>query len=72
MKTNMGIADRVVRIALALIFAILYFTQTVSGTLGFVLLALGGIFVLTSAISFCPLYRVFGISTCPAKKTGVR
>jgi hypothetical protein len=68
MKTNMGTSDRVIRIAIALVFAVLYFTQTVTGTLGFVLLALGGIFVLTSAISFCPLYSLFGFTTCPAKK----
>jgi hypothetical protein len=68
MKPNMGSADRIVRVLLAVVFSILYFTGTVTGTLGVVLLILGGVFVLTSVVSFCPLYAPFGISTCPVKK----
>jgi drug/metabolite transporter superfamily protein YnfA len=68
MKKNMGSADRVIRVILAAIFAVLYFTGIVPGTIGLVLVALGGIFVLTSLISFCPLYTIVGLSTCPAKK----
>jgi len=68
MKKNMGSIDKAVRIILALVFAGLYFGGVVTGTLGIVLLALGGVFVLTSLVSFCPLYAPFGISTCPAKK----
>ncbi|WP_420319773.1 YgaP family membrane protein [Flagellimonas sp.] len=68
MKKNMGSADRIIRFIVAAIIAILYFTGTISGTLGIVLLVLAGVFVLTSFISFCPLYAPFGISTCPAKK----
>lgn len=67
MKKNMGTIDRVVRIVIALVFAALYFTGTVTGTLGIVLLVLGGVFVATSLISFCPLYTLFGLSTCPNK-----
>lgn len=67
MKKNMGNADRVIRVLLALIFAGLYFTQTVTGTAGIVLVVLGGIFLATSLISFCPLYTIVGINTC--KKT---
>lgn len=64
MKKNMGTADRIIRVIIAAVFAILYFTGTVSGTLGLVLLILGGVFVLTSLVSFCPLYAPFGIKTC--------
>ncbi len=67
MKTNMGTLDRILRVVVAVVIAVLYFTGTISGTLGYVLLALGGIFLLTSVISFCPLYLPFGISTCPKK-----
>lgn len=67
MKKNMGSADKIIRVIIALIFSVLYFTGTVSGTLGYILLALGAIFLLTSIISFCPLYLPFGISTCPKK-----
>ena len=64
MKANMGTADRVISVVLALVMAILYFTDTVGGTLGAVLLVLAGVFLLTSTVSFCPLYKPFGISTC--------
>lgn len=67
MKQNVGSADRVIRIVLAALFAVLYFTKTVEGTAGMVLLVLGGIFLATSVISFCPLYAIFGINTCPKK-----
>ncbi len=68
MKKNMGSADRVIRLITAAIIVTLYFTGTITGTLGIVLLVLAGIFLLTSSCSFCPLYLPFGMSTCPAKK----
>ena len=64
MKKNMGIADRAIRIIAAIAFAVLYFTGTIAGTLGIVLLVFGAIFLLTSFVSFCPLYAPFGIKTC--------
>lgn len=68
MKANMGTADKAIRILLAIVFAGLYITKLVEGTLGVTLLVFGGIFLLTSVISFCPLYTVFGINTCEKKK----
>lgn len=68
MKPNMGNTDRIIRILIAAVFAYLYFSGTVTGTLGLVLVVLGGVFVLTSLVSFCPLYTLVGINTCPAKK----
>ena len=65
----MGNADRMIRIILAIVFAALYFTGTVQGTLGLVLVILGGVFLLTSFVSFCPLYAIVGLNTCPTKKT---
>jgi hypothetical protein len=62
-KPNMGNTDRILRVVVALVFAGLYFTGTVSGTAGMILLALGVIFLLTSFVSFCPLYLPFKIST---------
>ena len=64
MKKNMGATDRVIRIILALVFAYLFYTEAISGTLGIVLIVLATIFVLTSFVSFCPLYAPFGIRTC--------
>ncbi|MCW5515728.1 DUF2892 domain-containing protein [Muriicola sp. Z0-33] len=68
MKKNMGSADRIIRFVIAAIIGILYYTGTISGTLGIVLLVLAGIFILTSFVSFCPLYAPFGISTCAVKQ----
>jgi hypothetical protein len=63
MKKNMGLTDKIIRIALAAIVAVLYFTNTISGTLALVLGAFAIIFIITSFVSFCPLYSPFGIST---------
>ncbi len=67
MRKNMGGLDRIVRLVIAAIVGTLYVTGVVQGTLGYVLLALAGIFVLTSFISFCPLYALVGLSTCRRK-----
>ena len=68
MKKNMGGADRIIRILVAAVFAYLYFSGTVTGILGLVLLVLGGVFVLTSFVGFCPLYTLVGLNTCARKK----
>jgi len=68
MKKNMGITDRIIRLIIAAIIVLLYFTKVITGTLGIVLISLAGIFVLTSFISFCPIYAPFGISTCKIKQ----
>lgn len=63
MKKNVGTIDKVIRILVAVVIAVLYFTNVISGTLGIILLVLGGVFVLTSLVSFCPLYLPFSITT---------
>lgn len=67
MKKNMGNVDRILRIIIAAVLAYLYFGGIVTGTLGLVLVILGGVFVLTSLVSFCPLYTLVGLNTCPKK-----
>lgn len=67
MKANMGTTDKIIRIALAALVAILYFTNVISGTIGIVLLVLAAVFVLTSLISFCPLYPILGMNTTTKK-----
>ncbi len=69
MKKNMGGADRTIRILIAAIVVALYYFEVINGILGIVLLVLAGIFVLTSFVSFCPLYTLFGINTCSVKKS---
>lgn len=67
MKKNMGKMDKIIRILLAIVISVLYFANIVTGTIGVILLILGGVFLLTSFISFCPLYAPFGINTCKKK-----
>lgn len=64
MKKNMGNVDRFIRITLAVIVAILFYSNVINGTLGIVLLVLAGVFVLTSFVGFCPLYALFVLNTC--------
>jgi hypothetical protein len=68
MKKNMGSADRIIRVVIAAVLAFLYFNGTISGTLGIVAVVAAVVFVATSLISFCPLYPLLGINTCPTKK----
>lgn len=67
MKKNMGGADRIVRFLLALTVIVLYYFKVIDGTLAYVLLALSAIFIITSFVSFCPLYTLFGLNTCKIK-----
>jgi hypothetical protein len=67
MKKNMGSTDKVIRILIALIIGVLYYTGIISGTIALVLGVFAVIFVLTSLVSFCPLYLPLGISTCKKK-----
>jgi hypothetical protein len=63
MKRNMSNIDRIVRLVIAALFAYLYFGGVLPGTLGLVLFILGIVFVLTSIVSFCPIYALFKLST---------
>lgn len=68
MKKNMGKSDRIIRLLIAAVIAVLYFTNILTGTLGIVLMVFAGIFTLTSLVGFCPLYKLVGLNSCPAKK----
>ena len=63
MKRNMSNLDRIIRVALAAVFAYLYFSGIVTGVFGIILLVLGGVFLITSLVAFCPLYLPLKIST---------
>lgn len=65
----MGTTDKIVRVIIAVIIATLYFLNVLTGVLGIVLLVLAGVFVLTSLISFCPLYTIFRLNTCSKDET---
>lgn len=64
MKKNMGLTDRIIRIAVAILVLVLYFMEVINGTLALILGAFAVIMLATSFISFCPLYLPFGINTC--------
>jgi len=68
MKKNMGSADRIIRILLALVVAVLFYTNVITGTIAYILLAIAGVFFLTSILGTCPLYSLLGIKTCSSKQ----
>jgi len=63
MKKNMGMTDKIIRTLIAVVMLVLYFTNVVTGTLGIVLIIVSLVFLLTSLVSFCPLYAILGISS---------
>ena len=63
MKKNMGLTDKIIRIAAAIFVAILFFMEVINGTIATVLGAFSVIMILTSFVSFCPFYMPFGINT---------
>jgi hypothetical protein len=69
MKKNLGNTDRIIRIVLAIILAVVSYTGVVTGTIATILYVLAGVLVATSLISFCPLYAIVGLNTCPVKKS---
>lgn len=63
MIKNMGSSDKIIRLILAIVFAVLYFAKIITGTLGIILIIIAVIFLVTSLVGFCPLYVPFKIST---------
>ena len=63
MKANIGSLDKVIRIFLAIVFAMLYITKMVEGTVSIMLLVVGCVLLLTSIINFCPLYAIMGLNS---------
>jgi hypothetical protein len=67
MKKNLGSVDRVIRMIFAVVLAVLYFSGSIVGPVGLVILALAAILAFTSVVGFCPLYRPFNLSTVKKK-----
>ena len=65
MKLNRGSADRIIRAIIAITLGFLYYYEIgfMTGILGIVLLVVAAVFLLTSLVSFCPLYPIFGLNT---------
>ncbi|MGG9972322.1 YgaP family membrane protein [Ferruginibacter sp. SUN002] len=69
MKKNMGTVDKAIRLIVAAILSSLYFTDIIQGKLGVTAIVFSVILLLTSFISFCPVYTLFGMNTCKTKTT---
>ena len=67
MKQNMGSIDKIVRVLVAVVIGILYFTDQITGTAAIILGIFAVVFILTSAIGFCPLYLPLKLSTIKKK-----
>ncbi len=67
MKTNMSTADKFIRVLIGIAIAVLYYLEIISGTTAIVILGVGIILLITSLVSYCPLYAIFGIKTCKTK-----
>lgn len=67
MIKNMGRWDKVIRVSLAIVAGILVYFEVVDDTLGYILLAIASVFVITSLVGFCPLYGLFGLNSCKPK-----
>jgi len=67
MKKNMGNNDKITRVVVAALIAVLYLTGAINGTLGIILLVLAVVLAVTSLVSFCPLYKLFGFNTSEKK-----
>ncbi|HVA98930.1 MAG TPA: DUF2892 domain-containing protein [Bacteroidia bacterium] len=63
MKKNIGTTEKIIRILVAVIIAVLYFTNQISGTIAIVLLIIAAIFIITAFLNFCPIWAGLGIST---------
>ncbi len=68
MSPNVGSTDKIVRLVVAVVAVILAFVTGPGSVLGIVLWIVAAIMALTALVGMCPLYKIFGINTCPADK----
>ena len=67
MKANLGNTDKIIRLVISAIIAVLFFTNVISGTVGIIMLVVAGVLLLTSFVSFCPLYWMLGLRSLKSK-----
>jgi len=67
MKKNMSSTDSIIRILIAALITVLFFTKIITGTFAIVMIIVAAIFLATSVIGFCPLYALIGVKTCKTK-----
>lgn len=67
MNANVGSADKVIRLVIAVVAAVVAFMVGAGSVLGIILLVVAAVMLITAAVGFCPLYRLFGVNTCKVK-----
>ncbi|WP_036155410.1 YgaP family membrane protein [Maribacter forsetii] len=68
MRKNLGSTDRFIRLFIAVALLTTFYTETVTGTIGYIMAAVAGVLIFTTFISFCPIYSLLGINSCKVKK----
>ena len=69
MRKNVGSIDKLVRLLIAIALIVLFYLEIITGTLGIIALVLALVLSITSLVSFCPIYALFGLSSCEKEKT---
>lgn len=67
MVKNVGNTDKVIRAAIGVIALVAAFLVGITSVWGIVLAVVAVIALVTAAVGFCPLYRLFGLNTCATK-----
>lgn len=65
MTTNVGKADKIIRAGIGVLAVVLAFVLGIGSVGGMVAIVVAAIALVTALVGFCPLYKLFGISTCP-------
>ena len=68
MGTNEGVLDRGLRITIGLVALVAGLGVGLGSVASIVLLVVAAIMFLTGVLGFCPLYRIFGLSTCKVRQ----
>ena len=68
MKRNEGTIDRVIRVVLGVAAVGAAAAIGIGSLWGIVLLVVAAVLLVTAVVGFCPLYRLVGMSTCPAPR----
>ncbi len=68
MKKNVGSADKIIRIIIAIAAAYFAYTGAVSSPWNYVLYVVAGIMAVSTVAGCCPLYSILGIGTCKVKE----
>lgn len=63
MNSNINNLDRSIRFFIFIVSIALFVMDIVSGWSAYLLITIGTILMVTSLMSFCPIYRAFGISS---------